>query len=117
MAALAQQPEPRPELDDYARTAVVRAATGGGLDAAPLSGDDLAAFRDSALEGADLSSEATRKLSSALVACLDESGITAGREHLPKLVARWSQEIADMLGGDGSDPRFLGGLILTADKS
>lgn len=125
LAAMAAQPEPRPELDDHVRTALVRTLAGGPFEAAPLSADELAACRqvaldDTALAGNALTPEARERAASQLLARLDRAQVTAGRHLLPGLLDAWLADITDQLGrlpaNERPDPRFLGGLVLATDR-
>src|SRR5690606_16168895 len=85
LIALSRQPEPRPDLDDTPRTALVRLLSSGVLDAAPLSAAELEAFRRRDLRG-----EHARDLAlSAMSAALDRAEVVESRDRLPHLVDGW----------------------------
>lgn len=112
LVAMADKPEPRPELDDHARTAVVRLLGSGDLDPAPLSVDELRSFL-----AADR--DATAAVD-ALVARVAESEIAVDRPTIESLVDRWLAELDEELAGvdlETFDPRFVGKVLLRAALS
>lgn len=112
LVAMAEKPEPRPELDDHARTAVVRLLGGGDLDPAPLAVDELRRFLAAARD--------REPAVDAFVARVGESDIAVDRPTIAKLVDRWLTELDDELSGidlDDLDPRFVGKIALRASVS
>ena len=112
LVAMADKPEPRPELDDHARTAIVRLLGGGELDPAPLSVDELRSFLDGARDAG--------VAVDAMVARIAESEIAVDRATIATLVDGWISELVDELGPvdlDDLDPRFVGKVLLRASVS
>jgi hypothetical protein len=115
LAAIGQAPEPRPALDDHARTALVRAMLGEPLTSAPLDDATLRRFRATAFSGAELAEPAEDRARTALNARLDQAGITA-RDQLVPLIAGWLGDLERTFGPlDAAtlDGRFVDG-VLTA---
>ena len=114
LVALAAHPEPRPGLDDFARTALLRAASGKPASAAPLQRSELNAFRDM-VAGAGLSAEAKALASAGLVKLLDEAGVVEARDSLAKLTSTWLSELSDSFVDLATDSpveaKFLSGLV------
>ncbi|HUH03966.1 MAG TPA: DUF6178 family protein [Kofleriaceae bacterium] len=107
------------ELDDYARTALARALSGGAPTSSPLSDAELRAVLDRAVVGGALTMAARAAALAALDRVLDEAGITTGRDLVPALAERWLTELEDALGGlspDDIDARFLAGIIAEASR-
>ncbi|HEU5054891.1 MAG TPA: DUF6178 family protein, partial [Kofleriaceae bacterium] len=107
LLAMAQAPEPRPELDDHVRTALARHLAGGELDAAPLEPPELERLRQGPLAGGRLSHADRAAALRALVELAARSRIAVGGEVLAGLVATWLDEI------EAHD----GGIIRSADKT
>lgn len=105
LLGLAELPEPRPDLDDFVRTALARALAGGQATAEPLGNDEIPKnFGPVPRESATL----------ALIARLDDAGVIGGREYLNDLIDSWLYELEQTLGaltGD-PDPRFVTGVLL-----
>lgn len=118
LLAIGELPDPRPELDDHVRTALVRSCGSGELEAAPLTAAEIAAFRDRAFRDGDIPGAVREGALAALIARLDAAGIVAGREFLPGLVTGWLDELEQTFGAiEGDvDPRFVDGVISAADK-
>lgn len=95
-AAAAEIPEPRPELDHYARTALARLAGGGEASAAPLTVAELSAF---AARFQDDRRALISDLSDRLGQVLDAAEVTESRERVPALVSAWLEALEDELGG------------------
>ncbi|MCP4446812.1 MAG: hypothetical protein GY811_15910 [Myxococcales bacterium] len=114
LAALAAHPEPRPGLDDFARTALLRAAGGKVASAAPLQQSELDAFRDQ-VSVAGLSAGDRETASMALVSLLDEAGVVEARDSLETLINTWlgelSESFADLDNETSVESRFLSGLV------
>ncbi len=119
LLAMAMVPEPRPELDDHARTALARLLAGGELDAAPLSPAELAAAarRLAGGVGADAQAESVRALESLAVS----HRIAVPPALLARLAERWLDRLEQELGGLGAgqpiDAALVGGLITSAQKT
>jgi hypothetical protein len=98
LAALAELPEPRPQLDDYARSALLRAslpdADASSLNPAPLRREELEAFRDSLGDDGVLL-ELREHASSSLVKLLDAGGVVEARDSLGKLIEQWFSELEE----------------------
>ncbi len=136
-----------PELDDYVRTALVRAMLGQALVPAPLTAADIARVRGQAFVdggptdmGAAMDDRARERAERAVWDCLDLHDIRAGRSLVPRLLSQWLNDIADVIGPlpanpdassspageshakpDASvvapvDARFIGGLIMVAER-
>ena len=98
LLAMAQAPEPRPELDDHVRTALARHLAGGALDAAPLEPDELERVRTGALASGSLSHADRASALRALVELAARSRIAVGGEVMARLVATWLDEIEAQVG-------------------
>lgn len=120
LVALAELPEPRPELDDYVRTALVRGLAGGDVDPAPLTTAELDSLRGSAFDDNRLSAAARERAANALAALLAAAGVEAGLDHLPALLDQWFTEIERLFAflpvGEAVDPRFVEGVILAVAR-
>jgi len=120
LAALAAHPEPRPELDDFARTALLRAASGNVPSAAPLQASELNAFRD-LVPSDGLSNEQRNTAAQALVKLLDEAGVMEARDSLSTLSATWLSELSESfvsLDRDTPvDSKFLSGLVFATSMA
>jgi hypothetical protein len=119
LAAMAQAPEPRPALDDHARTVMVRAVLGspGG---APLSDDELRAFRARGFGDGALTDEASERATSAVVERLDAAHVSAGRDALAALVAGWLADLERTfapLDARDIDGRFVEGVVTASARS
>jgi hypothetical protein len=110
LAALAHAPEPRPALDDCARTALARALGGGAAEPSPLSPGEIPR---------DFGPEARARAAAALRARLDAAGVSAGREYLDALVDSWLSELRTALAELPArpDPRFVAGVLLRGTPS
>ena len=106
LLAMAQAPEPRPELDDHVRTALARVLAGGELDAAPLEPANLAAL-EQRMVGGRIAPEQRGHAVRALLALAERHNIAASPELLSGLAGTWLDEV------EGSARR----LITSADKS
>jgi hypothetical protein len=115
LIAVGDAPEPRPELDDYARTALAQFAGGGELDAAALTTADLERFIEAGKAGDE-------RLEAAVAAVSDRLGaenIAIDRDVVADLIRDWFRELADELGDlDPTvvDPRFVAKVILAASR-
>jgi hypothetical protein len=115
LAALAERPAPAPTLDDYVRTALVRAALGQPIAATPLEPSDILALCRTRLAQGRLTDAAREVAAQGVVACLDRAQVTAGRHLLPGLLDVWFAEIEERVGSlptdRAPDPRFLDGFV------
>jgi len=120
LRAMAQAPEPRPALDDHARTALVHAMLGEpALDGA-LDDAALRRFRATCFSGATLAGDAEERALAALTRRLDDGGLTAAREPLPGLVAGWLADLERTfapLEAATIDGRFVEGVITASARS
>jgi hypothetical protein len=115
LLALAERPAPRPTLDDYVRTALVRAALGQPFAATPLEPSDVLALCRTCLEQGRLSAAARDTAARSVLASLDRAQVTAGRHLLPGMLDAWLTDIGERVGGlptdQPPDPRFLDGFV------
>jgi hypothetical protein len=93
LLAMAQAPEPRPELDDHVRTALARFLAGGQVDAAPLEPAELERLRGGPLAGARLSAEDRAAALGALVELAARHRIAVLPDILARLGAGWLDQI------------------------
>jgi hypothetical protein len=112
--AEATDSEPRPELDDHVRTALVRAMMGQDFAARPLALADLADFSGRALSGGALTDEARQAGTRALMTRLDQIHVTEARQYVPRLLDGWFADIEDALGRlpGNPDPRFIDRVLI-----
>lgn len=113
LLAMAQLPEPRPELDDHARTALARVIAGGELAPRALGRDELAGAR-AALADGRLPAAVRERAHQAVVARLDGARIQGGGQ-LAALVDAWLDELEPLLAAlDPArlDPRFVAGVLV-----
>jgi hypothetical protein len=119
VVAMGLAPEPRPELDDYLRTAVARVVAGGELESTALSQADLTRLRDG-LAGGKLSATSRQLGHSAIAARLGAAQLAASGVILAKLVDGWLDDLERILGGilDAEvDPRFVEGVLVEVRRS
>ena len=107
LLAMADAPEPRPELDDHVRTALARRLAGGELDAAPLEPHELERLAAGPLAGGRLASADRAAALRAVVELAAKNRIAVAGEVLAPLVATWLDEIEAQVGG----------IIRSADKT
>ena len=121
LIAIAQTPEPRPELDDHIRTALCRVLAGGEMSPAPLDPDELARVRRGPLAGGRLGEEDRARAARALLELAAGNRIAVPAELLAQLAAGWLDRIEQELGGGAPDrpvdPRGVGGVITCAGKA
>jgi hypothetical protein len=120
LLAMAQAPEPRPALDDHARTALVHAMLGEPARGDALGDDALRRFRATCFAGDALADDAQERALAALTRRLDEGGLTAAREPLPGLVAGWLADLERTfapLSAADIDGRFVEGVVTAAGRS
>nr|HEX4313277.1 DUF6178 family protein [Kofleriaceae bacterium] len=119
VAAMASLPEPRPALDDHARTALARAVAGGELRGEALSQAELAALRRDGFAGAKLTLEARARGHASLRGRLGDAQQVSSAVLEP-LVDGWLDDLERILGGvtDAEiDPRFVEGLLVEIKRS
>jgi hypothetical protein len=112
VVAMQQAPEPRPELDDHIRTALVRAVAGGEFRGEALTQSELKAVR--------FDDQARAAGHAAIHARLGAAQLAAGGPVLARLVDGWLDDLERILGGvkDAEiDPRFVEGLIVEVKRS
>jgi hypothetical protein len=117
---MGQAPEPRPALDDHARTALVRVMAGGAFSGDALTVEELTTFRRVALAGGELTDAARERGEAAVRERLAELQVGIGKELLPLLVADWLGDIERTLASiadDEIDPRFVEGVIAVGSRS
>jgi hypothetical protein len=120
LVAMAQLPEPRAALDDFVRTALVRAMAGGELSSAALSQAELAAWRAGSIIAGTITAPARAAARTAIRDRLAAAGAKLADEQQQLLVEGWLAEIEDALGGitEGEiDPRFVEGILVQARRS
>lgn len=110
-----------PDIDDYIRTALVRAMLGGEPSTTPLAVAELVAFRRDCYADGSLRPSAREAAAAALFELFEREHIAAGRELVPLLCAAWLEEIdetfADLAPGSPPDPRFLSNLVTVVDRA
>jgi hypothetical protein len=119
--AMAQAPEPRPELDDHIRTALARAMVDGdgGLRGDALSQAELVALRTRGFTGGKLTADARAAGHAAIRARLGAAQLAASGAVLARLVDGWLDDLERILGdivGD-VDPRFVEGVLVEVKRS
>jgi hypothetical protein len=120
VVAMGQAPEPRPNLDDHIRTALVRAVVGGELRGEALSQAELTKLRDQGVVDGLLTPAARKAGHAAIRARLGAAQLTASDTVLDKLVDGWLDDLEGILGGvkDATiDPRFVEGLLVEVRRS
>ena len=118
--AMAQLPEPRPELDDHVRTALARAVVGGELRGDALTQAELTQLRTQAFAGGKLTPAARDAGHAAIRKRLGAAQLAASGPLLARLVDGWLDDLERILGGvkDAEiDPRFVEGLIVGVKRS
>lgn len=118
--AMGQAPEPRPNLDDHVRTALVRAVVGGDLRGEALSQAELTKLRDTGMADGVLTPAARKAGHAAIRARLGAAQLQAGGAVLDRLVDGWLDDLGAILGGvkDAQiDPRFVEGLLVEVKRS
>jgi hypothetical protein len=120
LLAMASAPEPRPALDDHARTALVHAMLDEPLRAAPLDDAALDRFRAGCFDGAALADAAQERAEAAIARCLAAAGVAAAADSLAALVAGWLRDLEATfapLAPGAIDGRFVDGLIAASARS
>lgn len=104
-----------PSLDDYVRTALVRAALGQPFAATPLQPSDVLSLCRTRIEQGRLTPAARDAAAHGILSSLDRAHVTAGRHLLPALLDAWLADIEDRAGSlptdQAPDPRFLDGFV------
>lgn len=121
LAGLAERPAPAPGaapgpiIDDYIRTALVRATRGEPFAATPLHPSEMLAVCRDHVERGRLTPQARDAAAGGLISCLDRNQVTAGRQLLPAMLDAWLADIEERIGGlpadRAPDPRFLPGFV------
>jgi hypothetical protein len=117
--AMAQAPEPRPELDDHLRTALARAIATGALRGDALSQAELTKLRAS-MSGGKLTAAARAAGHDAISKRLGAAQLAASGTLLERLVDGWLDDLERILGTATDaeiDPRFVEGLIVEMKRS
>jgi hypothetical protein len=120
VVAMGQAPEPRPELDDHIRTALVRAIAANELRDEALTQAELQQLRRTAFEDDKLTPAARRKGFDAIKVRLGEAQLSASGIVLARLVDGWLDDLERILGGirEGDvDPRFVEGVLVEVKRS
>jgi hypothetical protein len=119
--ALATRPEPRPHLDDYVRSALLRACLAGDdsseFSPAPLRVAELSSFRKS-LEAEGIAESARNRAAQRLVDLLDARGVVEARPSLALLTEGWLDDLQELFlplpKDEPIDPKFIGQLVLSS---
>ncbi|HTE52332.1 MAG TPA: DUF6178 family protein [Kofleriaceae bacterium] len=121
LLAMALVPEPRPELDDHARTALARLLGGGELDAAPLQPAELEAVVRRFSPAGRLGDDARAEVVRAVAELSARHRIALAPAFLARLSASWLDRIEAELGGFAGGrklaPDRVGGVITSAHKT
>lgn len=114
LVAIAQAPEPRPALDDHARTALVRAILGERLSTAPLDVDTIQRFRAAALADGAVTDDAQARAHAVITRVLERAQIAAAPEAVTVLVAGWLGDLERSLAAlpEVPDLRFVDGVLV-----
>ncbi|MGE5183806.1 MAG: DUF6178 family protein [Acidobacteriota bacterium] len=118
--AMAQAPQPRPELDDHVRTALARAIVAGELRGDALTQAELSELRRRAFASGKLTDAARKAGHAAIRTRLGAAQLAASGPLLARLVDGWLDDLDRILGGvkDAEiDPRFVEGLIVDVKRS
>lgn len=112
-----------PTLEAFLRTALLRVAGGGSLEAHPMSGSELAAARRRAFDGGRLTGAARERCHDAVLASLRDEPPTAAAARpmsvadLPPVIEALLAQLEDALGpvtDPQPQPRLLGDLLVFA---
>jgi hypothetical protein len=123
LPAIARLPEPRPQLDDHVRTALVRAMAGAVPSPAPLTATELRTFRATAFApgAATLRDDVAERAHALIARWLDAGGVRGGHDQLPGLLAGWLGDLERAFGplaaGQEIDGRFVDGVLVAATRS
>jgi hypothetical protein len=123
LEALAQRPAPRPQLDDYVRSALLRACIAKAdeeFSPAPLRVSELENFRKS-LSESGITQENRDRATQRLVALLDARGVVEARDSLARLSETWLVELQESFlplpKDQPIDPKFIGQLVLASETN
>jgi hypothetical protein len=114
LLAMAELPEPRPDLDDHARTAIVRVLAGGELSPRALTAPELARAKLVLVKGA-LPVAARARAQAAILGLLDATQVATAGPPLHALLDRWLADITETLSAldpTDVDARYVPGLLL-----
>ena len=120
LAALATQPEPRPDLDDHVRTALLRTMSNEELSAAPLTPTELEGVPQERFRRPRAHrSGPYRRLSTPHRPPGERRNYRRPGTSCPRLVSGWLGELESIFGAiDGpADPRFITSVVLSAGKA
>ncbi len=115
LLAAAKAPEPRPSLEAYLRTALLRATANGVWRGGPLPLAELEALRRGSFIEGELTTMARRRAHDAVASSLGAAQLLAGAAALPPILDELLTQLEALLGGlsdDEIDPRFLEGLLI-----
>lgn len=115
LAAMVDLPEPRPGLDDHARTAAARLLGGGAWRADALTQAELTAMRDRAMVDGRLTTDARLALRATVLRQLDAAGLGAHPVLAERVAHGLGDDLEAALGALGPgpvDPRFVSGLLV-----
>ncbi|HUQ03811.1 MAG TPA: DUF6178 family protein [Kofleriaceae bacterium] len=107
-------PEPRPELDDHARTAIARAVGGGELSAQALAHDEVRVAK-ALLERGVFPEKVRTRAQRAILARLDDARIHAAGDQLRDLVEGWLGDVEETLSALEAtriDARYVTGILV-----
>lgn len=121
LLAIAQVPEPRPELDDHARTALARVAAGGELDAAPLAPAELDALIQRFSPDGRLPDDVRAGAARAIAELAARQQLAVPSTILARLTGAWLDRLEEELGGFAGGRRvaadMVSGIITSAHKT
>jgi hypothetical protein len=118
--AMGGAPEPRPELDDFLRTAIARVAAGGDFRADAMSQAELTTLRHGAFLAAKLTSPARLAGHDAVGKQLGAAQLQASGAVVMKLVDGWLDDLERIFGtlqDTEVDPRFVEGVLVEVNRS
>ncbi len=116
-------PQPRPPLDAYVRTALVRYISGGKFDCIPLQNAEIEAFREIAIAGDTLSHAAKTRAAEGLRRCVQDAKIQdqgyLSQSLVLQLLDQWLADLLDIFVNLEAppDPRFVTGVLLATIQS
>lgn len=118
LLAMARAPEPRPSLETYLRTALLRAMASGRWRGGAIPAAELAELHGRAFAGARggaLTAAARRRAHDAVAQSLGAEQLLAGATALPVIVDELLGQLEAMLGDVSDariDPRFVEGILI-----
>ena len=107
-------PEPRPNLDDHIRTALVRVLAGGAPAARAVSIDELGRAIGALVRGA-LPGAARAKAQAAVMGLLDAEQVRTAGTHLLALIDTWLAQLTETLAAlepTAVDARYVEGVLV-----